>query len=173
MLTISQLARKFELSRSTLLYYDQIGLLQPSARSAANYRLYDEEDVERLELICLYRKVGLSTEEIAGVLAADESRLRDALSSRLRALDEEIAAAREQQALVASLLRNEDVLEQPGPLTKRRWVEILRASGMDDEDMHRWHVEFERRSPEGHREFLVRLGIPGREVARIRARARE
>ena len=40
MLTIGKLARKFDLSRSTLLYYDRIGLLKPSGRTRANYRVY-------------------------------------------------------------------------------------------------------------------------------------
>ncbi|MFO0552482.1 MAG: hypothetical protein U0271_29100 [Polyangiaceae bacterium] len=34
--------------------------------------------------------------------------------------------------------------------------------------MHRWHVEFERLSPEAHRDFLESLGLPHAEVARIR-----
>ena len=51
MLTISQLARRFGLSRSTLLYYDSIGLLSPSARSDANYRLYSRNDIERMERV--------------------------------------------------------------------------------------------------------------------------
>ncbi len=40
MITIGRLARRFGLSRSTLLYYDSIGLLSPSTRSAKDYRLY-------------------------------------------------------------------------------------------------------------------------------------
>ena len=45
---------------------------------------------------------------------------------------------------------------------------MLRAAGMDQNAMNRWHTEFERRAPEGHHEFLVSLGIPQDEVARIR-----
>ena len=59
MLTIGRLARRFSLSRSTLLYYDSIGLLRPSGRSPANYRLYTERDRRRLELICRYREAGV------------------------------------------------------------------------------------------------------------------
>jgi hypothetical protein len=45
MLTIGRLAERFGLSRSTLLYYDSIELLSPSARSDANYRLYSLESL--------------------------------------------------------------------------------------------------------------------------------
>ena len=38
--TIGQLGRQFGISRSSLIYYDKIGLIKPSARSEANYRLY-------------------------------------------------------------------------------------------------------------------------------------
>src|SRR5574344_1987818 len=46
--TIGQIAKRFALSRSTLLYYDTIGLLSPSGRSQANYRLYTDNDVRRM-----------------------------------------------------------------------------------------------------------------------------
>jgi hypothetical protein len=36
-------------------------------------------------------------------------------------------------------------------LDNERWVAPLRASGLSDEDMSRWHAEFERREPEAHR----------------------
>ncbi|MCP3961623.1 MAG: MerR family transcriptional regulator, partial [bacterium] len=64
MLTISQVAARFGLSRSTLLYYDSIGLLSPSLRSRANYRLYSPADVERMELIDLYRQAGLALKDV-------------------------------------------------------------------------------------------------------------
>ena len=52
------------------------------------------------------------------------------------------------------------------------WVEMLEAAGTDDAANKRWHMEFERRAPEGHREFLLSLGIPACEVARIRSWSR-
>ena len=47
------------------------------------------------------------------------------------------------------------------------WVEMLDAAGMDEDARRRWHAEFERRATEGHREFLLSLGIPADEVERI------
>jgi hypothetical protein len=57
-------------------------------------------------------------------------------------------------------------------IDKKLWVEMLRAAGMDQNAMNRWHMEFERRTPDGHNEFLLSLGIPGDEVARIRRLSR-
>ena len=64
MITVGRLAKRFGLSRSTLLYYDSIGLLRPTGRSAKGYRLYSEDDAARLEKICLYRQTGLSLDEV-------------------------------------------------------------------------------------------------------------
>lgn len=52
MYRIGELAALGGLSRSTLLYYDRIGLLSPSGRSEANYRLYSAEDRERTTPSC-------------------------------------------------------------------------------------------------------------------------
>ena len=58
MYTIGQLAKRFQLSRSTLLYYDAIGLLPASSRSAGGYRLYCQQAVQRMQQIQLYRQAG-------------------------------------------------------------------------------------------------------------------
>ena len=72
MITVSRLARQFNLSRSTLLYYDRIGLLRPSDRSRSNYRLYTREDRKRLEKICHYRAIGLPLKAIQRILDAKQ-----------------------------------------------------------------------------------------------------
>ena len=64
MYQVTELARQFGLSRSTLLYYDRIGLLSPSERSRANYRRYSASDRERLATICSLRRTGL---DIGGI----------------------------------------------------------------------------------------------------------
>ena len=64
MRTVGELARSHGLSRSTLLYYDRIGLLKPSGRTPSGYREYTDRDEERLGQICLYRRTGLSLAEI-------------------------------------------------------------------------------------------------------------
>ena len=54
--TVNQLARLAGISVRTLHHYDHIGLLRPSARSAAGYRLYGTQDLLRLQQILLYRR---------------------------------------------------------------------------------------------------------------------
>ena len=84
MYTIGRLAKKFKLSRSTLLYYDSIGLLKPSSRSQGEYRLYSEQDAKRLELICTYRQAGLALKDIGRVLDSPEHSLYRSWKTGLR-----------------------------------------------------------------------------------------
>ena len=53
-------------------------------------------------------------------------------------------------------------------ITKDKLVSIMRASGLSEDDMQRFHVEFERNAPEEHQEFLEFLHIPAEEVRTIR-----
>ena len=56
-------------------------------------------------------------------------------------------------------------------ITKQKWVSIMKASGLNEEQMHRWHEEFERSAPEEHQEFLEFLHIPPAEIKSIRAQS--
>jgi DNA-binding transcriptional MerR regulator len=172
MYSVGVLARSVGLARSTLLYYDRIGLLRPSQRSRARYRLYGEEAKSRLEAIRAYRGVGLHLSEIRALLDARGGRTRAILTTRLDRLNEEIASLREQQRIIVQLLKNRTLLKGARALDKRRWVEILAAAGLDEAAMHRWHVEFEALAPESHQDFLESLGIPPAEIAAIRKRSR-
>ena len=172
MTTIGKLARQHQLSRSTLLYYDRIGLLRPSARSPSGYRIYTEADAERLRLICRYREAGIGLAVIGSMLDAGDSVVVGALQDRLRELNDEIAGLRRQQHFIVTLLRHAAVSDSPAVMTKARWTALLRAAGMDDEAMMRWHAEFEGMAPDAHDHFLQSLGISAKEIAFIREASR-
>jgi hypothetical protein len=86
----------------------------------------------------------------------------------MRETAENIVALKNQQRLLTAMLRNVASGKRPPHVDKHMWVEMLRAAGMDQRAMARWHTEFERRAPDGHQEFLLSLGIPPDEVERIR-----
>lgn len=171
-LTVSQAAKRFGLSRSTLLYYDSIGLLTPSARSPAGYRLYSDADLERLAAIRVYREAGIPLEDVGEILESGGGRLRRRLDERLTEINREIARLRYQQQVIVGLLHNDEALARTRVMTKKRWVALLRASGLDDAGMERWHREFEALSPEAHQDFLESLGIDAREIDEIRCWSR-
>jgi DNA-binding transcriptional MerR regulator len=64
LLKVGDLAKQTGVSVRTLHYYDEIGLLSPSHRTEAGYRLYGERDIIRLQQIVSLRQIGFSLEEI-------------------------------------------------------------------------------------------------------------
>jgi DNA-binding transcriptional MerR regulator len=168
MITIRKLAERFGLSRSTLLYYDRIGLLSPHARTQAGYRLYGEESVARLHLIMTYKNAGLTLKEVQALLRKPETPDCDIIRSRVVELDQEISMLRVQQRTLVSILKRSGDAGPTSSIGKKEWVSILRSSGMDEEDMQCWHVQFERNAPDAHHAFLRWLGISEDEALHIR-----
>jgi DNA-binding transcriptional MerR regulator len=169
--SISQLAARHGLSRSTLLYYDRIGLLRAASRSSAGYRRYSPGEAERLERVVRYRQAGLSLLTIRRVLDAQEPGLMDALAARLLALNQEIRRLREQQRFILGQLHGRKKLESLAFMSKAKFVALLKAGGFTEEDMARWHVAFERSAPLEHQRFLEFLCIPDDEIRKIRDRS--
>jgi DNA-binding transcriptional MerR regulator len=66
--TVSQLARMAGVSVRTLHHYDQIGLLKPSTRTAVGYRLYQEQDLLRLQQILFFKELEMPLKEIREIL---------------------------------------------------------------------------------------------------------
>jgi DNA-binding transcriptional MerR regulator len=167
MLTVTRLARRCGLSRSTVLYYESVGLLRASGRSPGNYREYSEKDVERLRQICAYRHLGLSLADIRSVIGAASSQAAAVLERRLRELDREIEALRNHQRGILRLLGHKS-FRRNQMITKDKWVAIMKGCGFTEDQMRAWHVEFERSAPDEHQEFLEFLHIPAEEIGRIR-----
>ena len=72
-LTVGQVAERFGITVRSLHHYDEIGLLQPSGRSLAGYRLYTEPDLIRLQHVVVYRRLGFALEQIALLLDHPET----------------------------------------------------------------------------------------------------
>ena len=175
MLTVSQLATRCGLSRSTLLYYESLGLLKAASRSASNYRRYSERDAARLEQIRAYRDAGLTLRDVEALLRDKDKAAGGAsaiLQRRFLEIDKEIGVLRRQQQAILQLLkRSEPTTHKPRKseiMTKEKWTAIMRASGFSDEEMNRWHFEFERSAPDDHQQFLEYLQIGPDEIAHIR-----
>lgn len=170
-LTVGRLAKRFGLSRSTLLYYDRLGLLSPSGRSSGDYRLYAEADVERLARICRFREAGFSLADITRLLDAPGDGLAGVLAHRIAELDREMEALRAQQGFLFRLLPG--ALGERGAASKDGWVALLEQAGFSEADCDRWHMDFERLAPEQHQAFLESLGIAAAERTFIRKACQE
>lgn len=64
----AELARRTGCNLETIRYYEKIGMLPDPPRTAAGYRVYDEDHVSRLRFVLRSRELGFSIEEIRGLL---------------------------------------------------------------------------------------------------------
>ena len=167
-MTVSTLARRCGLSRSSLLHYESMGLLRRPPRTGGNYRAYTERDLLRLQQIGVYRKVGLGLAAIREVLDRPIGSAAQVLERRLVDIDAEIETLRGHQRAILRLLQRSRTLRRREMITKDKWVAIMRAAGLTEPDMHRWHREFEKSAPDEHQEFLEFLHIPAEEIKEIR-----
>ncbi|MES9851627.1 MAG: MerR family transcriptional regulator [Candidatus Thiodiazotropha sp. L084R] len=172
MFTVGQLAKRYSLSRSTLLYYDSKGVLKPSGRSDSNYRMYSSSDTQKLERIILFRNSGMSLVDIKKIIDQDFDEVEKALEKRLFSINKEIQVLRNQQKVIIKMVRSQGNIEKSRIVTKDKWVSMLSAAGLDEEGMWNWHVEFEKNSPEAHQDFLESIGISSEEIVSIRKQSK-
>jgi DNA-binding transcriptional MerR regulator len=92
---IGQVARRSGFTVKALRFYEAMGLLPPSSRSAGGYRLYDEPDLHRLEFIRQAKTLGLALDEIRELVVSARSQSGGTTRARLgRLLAERIAQTR-------------------------------------------------------------------------------
>ena len=125
MFRIGEFSRIARVSARLLRYYDELGLLKPGVVDAASgYRYYTSSQLQRLNRILVLRDLGLSLEQIGGVIdqGASADQLRGMLELRRadaeRALAEEAARLRQIEARIAQIDTGEsvdDVLMRPEP----------------------------------------------------------
>lgn len=156
-LTVGQASARLGVTVRALHHWDEIGLAQPSLRTAAGYRLYTAGDLERLHRIVVYRELGLGLDRIRTVL--DD--LTDDVLGALRAQRTQVAERIDRlQQLGAGLDRMIEAHEG-GPLLTDEQQAAIFGPGWDPDgpararrrygDTTQWRQYAERsasRSPE-------------------------
>ncbi len=113
-LTIGEMASAIGVSTDTVRYYERLGLLPRAGRTRAGYRLYTEEQVERLRFIKRAQSLGFSLDEIKGLLPergaglSECKRVRDLLSAKLKEMDQKLAEIRDFRKTLAVYLQECD-----------------------------------------------------------------
>ena len=97
---VSEIAEIAGVSVRTLHHYDEIGLLVPRGRTDAGYRLYDDDDLLRLQQIILGRELGLTLEEIRRSLDEPSFDRRRALVAQRAELEKR---AQQTQAMLRAI----------------------------------------------------------------------
>ncbi len=105
---IGELADRAGMSLRTIRHYDEVGLLVPSARTTGGFRVYTEQDLERLLVIRRMKPLGFTLDEMAELL-----RVVDALRTRAAA-DEPALAARLDEFLEDARARHAKLVERAG-----------------------------------------------------------
>lgn len=135
----------------TLHHYDKAGLLSPSDRSPAGYRLYNEADLVRLQQILFYRELGFPLDEIAAIFKDPQVNPLERLRARQRELNEEIARL---QRLAEVAERAIEVQKTGVPLTPEERFEVFGEVAFDLS--YATEAELKWAHSQGQREAMAR-----------------
>lgn len=171
--TVGKLSKMFGISRTTLLYYDQIGLLCPTARNTARYRLYSQADADRLEQIMILKHAGVPISEIKNLISSEETIVFGRLMKRLGEINLEIEKLKNNQKQIISIMSQSTVKKNTRNADPILTDHIIHYAEIDDDKREQWHVEFEAQSPELHEKFLTMIGFSKEEVQAIRNKCKQ
>ncbi|MGD9843423.1 MAG: MerR family transcriptional regulator [Steroidobacteraceae bacterium] len=129
LLKIGELARRAGLTVRSLHHYDRVGLLRPSARSAAGYRLYNHEDIARLHQVQTLQRLGLSLAEIGLALDQPQTRLPVLIARQRQQLAQQIEHATQLQTRLGQLQAE---LERGDEPDVNDWLKTLELMNMYD-----------------------------------------
>jgi DNA-binding transcriptional MerR regulator len=110
--TIGDLAQRSGLTVRALHHYEKLGLLRPSGRTDAGYRLYGQADVQALHRILAYQQMGLALKDIGPLLGPGAPPLAELLARQIGIAQAELAR---QQNLLAMLQRVAERASAGGP----------------------------------------------------------
>lgn len=139
--TVGEVSLLTRLSVRTLHHYDEIGLLLPSERSEANYRLYTPADLARLWRILTYRDLGFPLGEIARLLDAPPGEEAAALKTQASLLREKIQRTQDTLKAVEAFLQAAENGEGVPQMTNEIIKEVFDGfdqSQYEDEVQQRW-----------------------------------
>ncbi len=107
MFTIGDAANKAGVTTRAVRLYEAKGLLAPAERTESGYRLFTDDDVETLSFIRRGRRLGLSLEAIAEVLALSRTgapcdRTRTLLNERVNEIDDTISDLQQLRATIVA-----------------------------------------------------------------------
>ena len=127
--TVGAVAGLTGVSVRTLHHYDQTGLLQPGGRTAAGYRLYSPQDLQRLQRVLFYRELGFGLDTIAVIIDDPGSTDGDHLRRQRQLLGARIARC---QAMAAVIDKELSVRKLGISLTPQERLEVFGSTPMED-----------------------------------------
>lgn len=132
-LTVSNLGAEVGLSAATVRYYERLGLLPPSERTAAGYRQYPKDAIERLRFIKSAQRLGLRLREIAELLAICDQGLcpcghsEALLCTRMAEIDAQVAELQAVRAELAQAVERYPAAACHDPTATSKWCQTTFA----------------------------------------------
>ena len=99
---VEEVCRLSGVSRRTLQYYDDEGIL-PAKRSEENYRLYDEAAMERLWKILWYKEMGFKLKEIKEIFAVPQKERSNYLKQKIQSIEGKIQDLEEKKKFIRQI----------------------------------------------------------------------
>ena len=140
--TTGEIAKLCGVSVRTVQYYDDRGILIPSELSEGGRRLYSEDDLRRMRIVCFLREAGLPINSISALLAEEKPQnvISVLLEEQEQVLREELAERRTKLELIEGIKRElrelelfsvesigdiAHIMKQKSKLSKMRWTMVL------------------------------------------------
>jgi DNA-binding transcriptional MerR regulator len=120
--TVGEVARLARITVRALHHYDEIGLVKPTGRSAAGYRLYTDADLDRLQQVLFFRELEVKLDDIVAILADPGFDRRKALLAQRTLLAQKLERTRATLALVDRTIR---ALDGDCAMTKEEMFEVF------------------------------------------------
>jgi DNA-binding transcriptional MerR regulator len=167
--SVGEVARLAGVSVRTLHHYDEMGLLRPSGRSAAGYRVYGDDDLVRLQHILGYRELGFALDAIAGILDDSELDPVEYLRRQHGLLTDRVGRLQRQLAAIEKTLEARQMGIQLNPEEMFEVFGDFDPTEHDAEVQERWadtdaFRESRRRTPSYTKDDWVRMKADQDEV---------
>lgn len=111
MKTVNEIAKLTGISKRTIRYYDQIGLLTPAEINESGYRLYDDESLKTLRQILFFKELDFSLKDIKSIINSENFNEKIALEKHKKLLLLKIDNLNNIVNIINKILKGEDNME--------------------------------------------------------------
>lgn len=125
---IGEFAKRSGVTVKTLLHYDKIGLLKPSEKTEAGYRIYCEEDFLKLQQITTLKFIGLPLNEISHILYESGENLENMISIQKKALEEK---KKHIDAVIEVFNKAKNTAKKNGFLDANNLIDLIKITNIE------------------------------------------
>ena len=153
MRTVKEISNITGISVRTLHYYDEIGLLKPTDKSDAGYRLYDDKALEQLQQILFFREFDIPLKEIKAVMdnpALDRNHIlkmqREMLLTKIKRMEHLVASIDDilkgDNKMDFAIFNKTEMDEMFQAMTEHMPEEIKQKAINEFGGLHQWHEHY-------------------------------